>query len=249
MSTSPMNGNGRGFRGQDRSRPWRTDDSARCVPPPSTHPSASRTFRPLHTCTQSTRGNSGTTAEAAWKTTSGSRVSKRAKPLSYVQFREPERSKLGLGAQLVERHFERSRAGDQDHVISYSQAEQGRIRSEQFETHQLAQPAPGSIAQDRALHRPAHGDTNTVLVPGAGDRRRDQAPTAEDTLPANRGLELALPAKPVTPLHPGGAVSCSGADGPCDAGSAPRARRHVRSSGAESRGRGGGSVSSVGRFA
>src|SRR4029077_5773904 len=139
---------------------------------------------------------------------SGSRGSEPAKLLSYVQFREPERSLLGLGAQVVEGHVERSGAGDQDHVISYSQAEEGRIRSEQFESHQLTQPALGSIALDRALDRPAHRDPDSVVVPRARDRKSDQGAATEDALAAHHSLKLGLPAEPVSRLHPDGAVSC-----------------------------------------
>ena len=105
------------------------------------------------------------------------------------------------------------------------------------------------IYSGRALDLPAHGDTDTVLFSCAGDSKRDQAAAAEDTLPANRSLELALPAKAVTPLHRGGAIRRSAGGGPYDAGSAPHARRHARSSGAENHARDDGIVSWVERFA
>src|ERR1700730_13066717 len=132
MSLAPMKRSGQRVRGLDRSRPWQTDGTAQSVPRPSTRPATSRTFRPPHTCSESTTGSNGTWGGEVWKTTSGRRESEREKSWSWVQFREPDRSLLGLGAQVFERSFERGRPGDQDHVISYSQAAQRRIRPATF---------------------------------------------------------------------------------------------------------------------
>src|ERR1700730_8523940 len=126
-----MSAGGTAVREQDRSRPWRKDGSARSAPPPSSRPAASHIFPLPHRCSESTTGSSDTTAEGPWRKTSGSRESDQAGSLSWIQLREPERCLRRLLAQVGERYVEGRRSGDQNHVISYSQAGQRRIRSEQ----------------------------------------------------------------------------------------------------------------------
>src|SRR4029077_274326 len=115
-------------------------------------------------CTASTTGSSDTRVAGPSRTTSGSRESGRAGSWSLVQLGEPERSLFGLFAKVGERHFERGRAGDQDHVISYSHPGQRRIRVEHDSARQLAQPAPRAVAIDRALERPADGDAHAAVL-------------------------------------------------------------------------------------
>src|SRR5882724_2884469 len=94
------------IREQDRSRPWRTDGSARPLRLPSNRPAATRTSPPPRTCSASTTGSSGTKAGGSSRTTSGNRESGRAESLSLVELREPEHRLRSLIAQVFERHFE-----------------------------------------------------------------------------------------------------------------------------------------------
>src|ERR1700693_1162479 len=137
-----MAAGGAAVREQDRSRPWRTDGTARSAPRPSTRPAANHIFPRPHMCSESTTGNSDTRVARSWRKTSGSRESDQAGSLSWVQLREPERCLHGLLAKVGERYLEGRRSGDQNHVISYSQAGQRRIRSEQLDARQLANPTP-----------------------------------------------------------------------------------------------------------
>jgi hypothetical protein len=187
--------------GQDRSRPWRTDGSARSAPHPSTHLSPSRISAPPHTCIGSRKGSTGTMVGGSSKRTSGSRESESRKCSSWGQFRKPEHSLLRLRAQVGERYFKRRRAGNQNHVISYSHSVQRRIGAEQVHACNLTHPAACTIALDSALERPArrHADPRVpaLIRHGIGD----QGTPVEHALTADCSLELTRPAEPVAPLH------------------------------------------------
>jgi len=249
MSALQCSGQGVGVREQDRIRPWQTGGTERSAPLPSNHLAASHTARPLRTCSASTKGSSGKMAEGSSRTTSGSRESERAESWSSVELREPERCLRGLLAQVGERHFERCRASDQYHVISYSQAGQRRIRAEQLFSGQLSDTAPGSVARDRALDGSAHCHPDAARIGRAGNGKGDEGPSAVEPLAGKCGLELRLPAEPVTPLHRERRSRRLVAGDPCDGDSAQPGPRPVRSCGAKNRARGGGTASSVERFA
>src|SRR5216683_356662 len=107
---------------EDRSRPWRTDGSARCAPPPSSPLETTRISRLLHMCIASKTGSSGTKAEGASKKNVGNRGSWPVGSSSWLELRKPDCRLLGLRLQVGKGHLQRGGAGDQDHVISYSQS-------------------------------------------------------------------------------------------------------------------------------
>src|SRR5207248_3706702 len=92
--------------------------------------------------------------------------------------------------QVGERHLERRRAGDQDHVISYSHEAQRRIRSEQSGPGHLPKPPAGAVALDRALDAPADGHSHPAFGRRAQDRESDQGASAVEALAADRRLEI-----------------------------------------------------------
>ena len=64
-------------------------------------------------------------------------------------FESLERGRVSLRHQIGERDLQRRRAGDQDHVISYSHAGERRISAGQALPCHLAQAAPGPVAVHR----------------------------------------------------------------------------------------------------
>src|SRR5207253_3515785 len=120
---------------------------------------------------------------------------------SWLYLCEPERSQRSLRPEIGERDLERRRAGDQDHVISYSHLAQRRTRSQQSLSRDLAQPAPGPVALDRALDCPAdrHADPALRLLGRNGEP--DQRPPAVEAPAADSRLEVRPPTDPRAPLH------------------------------------------------
>src|SRR5712691_7448079 len=180
-------------RAPDRSRPPRKDGSGRCAPRPSTRPSASRSGPPPRTCSASTRGSSGRRGAGCGKGSAGNRGSTEEVASSSGQLGEPERSQRSLRLQVGERHLERRRAGDQDHVISYSHLAQGRIRFDQPASRHLAQAPPGAVALDRGLDPPADGHADAAFHRGAGNGKSDQGAAAVEPLAADRRLKVRTP--------------------------------------------------------
>src|SRR6059036_1681762 len=116
------------------------------------------------------------------------------------QVGEPERSQRSLRPEVGERNFERRRAGDQDHVISYSPAPQRRIRREQRRPGDVPQTPAGAVAVDRGLDTPADGDAHARLRPRAGHREGDKGSAAVETPSRDGRLEVGAAAKPETAL-------------------------------------------------
>src|SRR5229473_4860554 len=111
----------RWIKEQDRSRPWRTDGSGRCAPPPSSLLEATRISRLPHMCSASKTGSSGTRAEGASKTNVGNRGSWPAGSSSWLELGEPDCRLFGLRLEVGERHLERGGTGYQDTVLLYCQ--------------------------------------------------------------------------------------------------------------------------------
>src|SRR5467141_276564 len=155
-------------RAPGRSRPPQMDGSARCAPRPSSHPSTSRTDRSPRTCSANRKGSSDRMAGGSWKLTAGNHGSTTAIASSWLDLGKPERCQRSLRLQIGERNLERRRAGDQDHVISYSHLAQGRIRAQQLRPRDLTEPAPSAVAVDRALDRPADRHPDPAFRLGAG---------------------------------------------------------------------------------
>src|SRR6266851_928222 len=191
----------KGFMAPGRSRPWRRGDSGRCAPHPSSRPSASRSARSPHSCSASTRGSSGRQAAGSWKWTADNRGSRSGTAWSWLYLGEPERSQRSLRPEVGERDLERRRAGDQDHVISYSHLAQRRTRSEDSFADDLAEPSPGPVACDRALDPPAHRHADPTLGQLGGNGEPDQGAPAVEPPTADGGLEVRPPANPQTTLH------------------------------------------------
>src|SRR5713226_2351796 len=158
---------------RDRSRPWRTGGTERSGPPPSIRPAASRISLPPRTCTASKGGSSDTREAGSWRKSAGIRESWPRGRSSSIQPGEPERCLLGLRFQVGEGQRERCGTGDQDHVISYSQAAQRRIRSEQISARELTQAAARTVALHRALQLPAHGDADAAERTMVGHGKKD----------------------------------------------------------------------------
>src|SRR4030081_3908434 len=115
-------------------------------------------------CIGNRTGSSDTKGEESSRTTSGNRAAVRAGSLSLLQLGEPESRLSSLVVELGERHDKCRRAGDQDHVISYSHSTKRRIRSKELRPGSLAQPASRAVACDRALDVPAHGHADPALL-------------------------------------------------------------------------------------
>src|SRR5438477_2542673 len=149
-------------------------------------------------CNASKTGSSDRRAARSSPASVDNRGSAAGEVSSWLELGEPERSQRRLRLQVGERHLERRRAGDQDHVISYSHEAQRRIRSEQSGPGHLPKPPAGAVALDRALDAPADGHSHPAFGRRARDRESDQGTSAVEALAADRRLEIGAPTKAET---------------------------------------------------
>jgi hypothetical protein len=200
-------------------------------------------------CIANRTGSSDTKGEESSRTTSGNRGSGRAGSLSLLQLGEPESRLSSLVAEFGERHDKCRRAGDQDHVISYSHSTKRRIRSEELHAGDLAEAASRAIAVDRPFDGPAHGYANPALLTVPGHSKCDQCPPRIHTGAADGCLEIRSSTDTERLLHRRRFATGSVAGALCDGGFAPLWLRPARPCGEESHAPGGGSASLVDRFA
>src|SRR5436853_7759145 len=100
------------------------------------------------------KGNSGRMGAEPGQGTVDNRESTAGKASSWLELGEPERSQRHLRLQVGERKLQRRRAGDQDHLISYSHLTQRRIKPGQAKPGHLPEPSRSPVARDRELDHP-----------------------------------------------------------------------------------------------
>src|SRR5438132_5729169 len=152
-------------------------------------------------CNASKTGSSDTRAARSSPASLDNRGSAAGEVSSWLEIGEPERSQRRLRLQVGDRHLERRRAGDQDHVISYSHLAQRRIRTEQGVTCDFPQAAPGPVSGYGTLHRPADRDADPRQSRLAGHCETDQRTPAVKPAAADRRLEIGAAAQPQSLLH------------------------------------------------
>ena len=177
------------------------DGSARFASRPSSRLGASRTSPPLRMCTASRTVGSGTREAGPSTARVGIRGSASGIWSSWVQVCEPERRLLGLRLEVGERQVKGRRAGDQDHVISYSHSLKRRIRPQQPSARCFPKPSTRAVAVDRSLHVPADRHSDAAICSIDWNRERDQGSPGVDALPTNRLLKVRLAAEAEALLH------------------------------------------------
>src|SRR2546423_14085784 len=119
-------------------------------------------------CNASKTGSSDTRAARSSPASVDNRGSAAGEVSSWLELGEPERCQRSLRLQVGERHLERRRAGDQDHVISYSHLEERRTNTEQGPPGHLTEAPAGPVALDRSLDRAADRNAAPRIALGVG---------------------------------------------------------------------------------
>src|SRR3989442_8806351 len=152
-------------------------------------------------CNASKTGSSDRRAARSSPASGDNRGSAAGEVSSWLELGEPERSQRRPRLQVGERHLERRRAGDQDHVISYSHLVQGRISTQQPGACDFAQAAPRTVPGYRPLDRPADCDADARLDRLARHGETAQGSPAVNPPATDRRLEVRAPAQPQSSLH------------------------------------------------
>src|SRR3989442_3663843 len=141
-------------------------------------------------CNASKTGSSDRRAARSSPASVDNRGSAAGEVSSWLELGEPERSQRRLRLQVGERNLERRRAGDQDHVISYSHLTERRTHTEQCPPCHLAQAPAGPVALDRRLDRPADGDPHPALAFRVGNREPNQGAAGMKSMAFDGCLEI-----------------------------------------------------------